>query len=56
MVMALKNQLAKIGANKYPASEKLQKNLDLELFEEKMQELKPTRATYLVELQTLAQL
>jgi methylmalonyl-CoA mutase len=49
------NQLAKIGANKYPASEKLQKNLDLELFQEKMHELKATRATYLVELQTLTQ-
>ena len=52
----LENQLVKIGANKYPAPSSLQKNLDLELFEEKMHELKPTRATYLVELQTLAQL
>ncbi len=49
------NQLVKIGANQYPAPPNLQKNLDLELFEEKMHELKPTRATYLVELQTLTQ-
>lgn len=49
------NQLVKIGANQYPAPPKLQKNLGLELFEEKMHELKPTRATYLIELQTLTQ-
>ena len=52
---ALENQLVKIGANKYPAPAKLEKSLEWEPFEEKMHELKPTRATYLVELQTLAQ-
>jgi methylmalonyl-CoA mutase len=51
----LDNQLPRIGASTYPAPIALQKNLEWESFEEKMHELKPSRATYLVELQTLAQ-
>ena len=51
----LENELIKIGANKYSAPPNLRENLEWEPFEEKMHQLKPTRATYLVELQTLAQ-
>ncbi|MBC6366957.1 methylmalonyl-CoA mutase family protein [Algoriphagus sp. AK58] len=54
-IQVLENQTPKIGASKYPAPPSLQKNLELVPFEEKMHELKPTRATYLVELQTLTQ-
>lgn len=55
-IRVLENEFPRIGASKYPAPAKLQKNLEWEPFEEKIHELKPTRATYLVELQTLAQL
>lgn len=48
-------KLSKIGVNKYPASEKLKYNLKFEFFEEKSFELKPTRAAYLSEFQTLNQ-
>ncbi|WP_026951092.1 methylmalonyl-CoA mutase family protein [Algoriphagus mannitolivorans] len=41
----------KVGANKYPASDKLKNEYDFEVFEEKSFEMKPTRATYLFELQ-----
>lgn len=46
----LDKKLSKIGANKYPASEKLRNDNPFQDFEEKSFELKPTRATYLFEL------
>ncbi|TDQ15150.1 heterodimeric methylmalonyl-CoA mutase small subunit [Algoriphagus boseongensis] len=46
----LDKNLSKIGANKYPASEKLRNDYPFHDFEEKSFELKPTRATYLFEL------
>lgn len=49
------SKLPKIGVNKYPPSEKLNQNAEFEVFEEKPFELKPTRASYLFELQTLNQ-
>ncbi len=49
------HKLSKIGVNKYPVSEKLDQNVKIEIFEEKPFELKPTRASYLFELQTLNQ-
>lgn len=49
------NQVIKIGANKYPASAKSSTDLVWEVFKEKMHELNPTRATYLIELQTLGE-
>lgn len=45
------NRLSKIGANKFPAPAKLKNDLEFEFFEEKSLELKPTRASYLTELQ-----
>ncbi|GMQ27085.1 hypothetical protein Aoki45_37680 [Algoriphagus sp. oki45] len=42
----------KIGVNIFPASEKLKNDLEFEIFEEKIHQLRPTRASYLVELQT----
>jgi methylmalonyl-CoA mutase len=44
-------QISKIGVNKYPASEKLKNNLEFSPVSEKDYELKPSRASYLVELQ-----
>ena len=49
----LDGDFSKIGVNKYPASPVLQKNYSLDYFEEKSNELNPTRASYLVELKTL---
>lgn len=49
------SKLSKIGVNKYPASDVLKYNLEFEVFEEKSFELRPTRAAYLSELQTLNQ-
>ena len=51
----LQNHLTKIGVNKYPAPANLRYNLVWEPVEEKMHELKPTRAAYLVEHQTHTQ-
>ena len=51
----LQNQISKIGVNKYSTPDNHQLNPNWEHFEEKMFELKPTRASYLIELQTLAQ-
>ena len=45
----------KIGVNRYPAPAQLQNNLDFQHFSEKKHELNPSRAAYLVELQTLFQ-
>ena len=47
----LDSRLVKVGVNKFPASEKLKKDYTFEVFEEKSHELKPTRASYLFELQ-----
>lgn len=47
----LSGQISKIGVNKYPASESLKNNLEFSPISEKEYELKPSRATYLVELQ-----
>jgi methylmalonyl-CoA mutase len=44
--------ISKIGANKYPAADKLKNEQEFEVFEEKTFELKPTRATYLCEFLT----
>lgn len=46
----------KVGANKYPASEKLRNEYEFEVFEEKSFEMKPTRASYLFELQNQSSL
>ncbi len=48
----LQHVLPKIGVNRYPAPAELQNNLSFHHFTEKKHELNPTRATYLVELQT----
>ncbi len=49
----IQNQLIKIGANKYPSPSKSSTDSVWEVFKEKKNELNPTRATYLIELQTL---
>jgi methylmalonyl-CoA mutase len=51
----IQNQLIKIGSNKYPAPAKHSTDLVWEVFKEKIHELNPTRATYLIELQTLGE-
>ena len=43
--------ISKIGANKFLATGTLKDDLEFEFFEEKSHELKPTRASYLTELQ-----
>lgn len=48
----LEGERSKIGVNKYPASEKLKKDLSFSPIEDKIESaLSPSRATYLVELQ-----
>ncbi|HSF55873.1 MAG TPA: methylmalonyl-CoA mutase family protein [Algoriphagus sp.] len=47
----LSGKISKIGANKYPASDRVKNSLGVSLIEEKDFELKPSRASYLVELQ-----
>jgi methylmalonyl-CoA mutase len=47
----LSGQVSKIGVNRYPASESLKNNLEFSPISEKDYELKPSRASYLVELQ-----
>ena len=54
-VQVLENSIAKIGVNKYPVSDKFKKHTDYKYFEEKSHQLNPTRAAYLVELQTMTQ-
>ncbi len=44
-------QISKIGANKYPAPNPGEANIDFVPIKEKEQELKPSRASYLVELE-----
>lgn len=51
----IENQSIKIGVNKYPVPANIQFDFAWEPFEEKMHELKPTRAAYLVEHQNLTQ-
>lgn len=51
----LQNQLAKIGVNKYPAPAESSSDFLWEAFEEKIHQLNPTRAAYLIELQTLGE-
>lgn len=51
----VESKLSKIGVNKYPVTEKVSQMTEFEIFEEKPFELKPTRASYLFELQTLVQ-
>ena len=51
----LQNQLAKIGVNKYPPTDESSLDVVWEPFEEKMHQLNQTRATYLIELQTLGE-
>ncbi len=53
--LVLQNSLPKIGVNRYPAPGPFQKSADFEFFSEKNHELNPTRASYLVELQTQTQ-
>ncbi|GMQ29216.1 methylmalonyl-CoA mutase family protein [Algoriphagus confluentis] len=48
----LEKNKSKIGVNVFPAGEKLRNDLDFEFFEEKSFQLRPTRASYLFELQT----
>ncbi|MDO8967101.1 methylmalonyl-CoA mutase family protein [Algoriphagus sp.] len=47
----LSGEISKIGVNKYPASDSLKNNLEFSPILEKEYELKPSRASYLVELQ-----
>jgi methylmalonyl-CoA mutase len=47
----LSGKVGKIGVNKFPASQKLKNNLEFSPITEKGNELKPSRASYLVELQ-----
>jgi methylmalonyl-CoA mutase len=51
----LESKLSKIGVNKYPSPQKPDSSTEFEIFEEKSSELKPARASYLCELQTLLQ-
>lgn len=51
----LESKRSKIGVNKYPSSQKPDSSTEFEIFEEKSLELKPARASYLCELQTLLQ-
>lgn len=51
----LQNQVTKIGANKYPSPSTSSTEFAWEPFEEKLHELNPIRATYLLELQILAE-
>jgi methylmalonyl-CoA mutase len=47
----LSGQISKIGVNKYPPSDSLENNLEFSPILEKEYELKPSRASYLAELQ-----
>jgi methylmalonyl-CoA mutase len=47
----LSGKVVKIGVNKFPASQKLKNDLEFIAISEKSNELKPSRASYLVELQ-----
>jgi methylmalonyl-CoA mutase len=47
----LSGKVGKIGVNKFPASQKLKNDLEFLPITEKRNELKPNRASYLVELQ-----
>jgi methylmalonyl-CoA mutase len=49
-------QASKIGVNKYPASQKLKSDLEFTPLEEEPKDLRPSRASYLVELQNQTQL
>lgn len=48
----LSGKASKIGVNKYPASTALKNDLDFIPLHEELKELKPSRASYLVELQS----
>jgi len=50
----LNKALVKVGANKYPPSKKLENNLEIQDFQEKEFQLRPTRASFLLE-KSLAQ-
>jgi methylmalonyl-CoA mutase len=47
----LSGQISKIGVNRYPAPNQLKADLEIAPIQEKAQELKPFRASYLVELE-----
>lgn len=47
----LSGRVTKIGVNKYPASQKLKHDLEFSPIDEQPKDLKPNRASYLVELQ-----
>jgi methylmalonyl-CoA mutase len=51
----LSGQVSKIGVNKYPASTSLKKDLEFIPLEEEPKDLKPSRASYLVELENQTQ-
>ncbi len=51
----LSGKVTKIGVNKYPASSALKKDLEFIPIEEKPENLRPNRASYLVELQNQTQ-
>ncbi len=53
--LVLTGKATKIGVNKYPASSTLKNDLEFIPLEEKLKELKPSRASYLVELQNQTQ-
>jgi methylmalonyl-CoA mutase len=53
--LVFRGKASKIGVNKYPASSTLKNDLEFFPLEEQPKELKPSRASYLVELQNQTQ-